>query len=34
MIEAGLSRARRGAVVDKVAAAAILQAALDALHDF
>ncbi len=34
MIEAGLSRARRGAVVDKVAAATILQAALDALHEF
>ncbi len=31
MIEAGLSRARRGEIIDKAAAAAILQAALDAM---
>lgn len=31
MIEAGVSRARRNELVDKLAAAAILQAALDAL---
>lgn len=33
MIEAGLSRARRGEIIDKAAAAAILQAALDAMKD-
>jgi putative Holliday junction resolvase len=32
MIEAGLSRTKRAAIIDQVAAAAILQAALDALH--
>ena len=32
MIEAGLSRARRGEIIDKAAAAAILQAALDAMN--
>ncbi len=32
MIEAGLSRARRGEIIDKAAAAAILQAALDAMR--
>jgi putative Holliday junction resolvase len=32
MIEAGLSRARRAALVDKLAAAAILQSALDAMR--
>lgn len=32
MIKAGLSRARRGEIIDKAAAAAILQAALDAMR--
>jgi putative holliday junction resolvase len=33
MIAAGISRERRAELVDKLAAAAILQAALDALHE-
>jgi len=32
MIEAGVSRARRAELVDKAAAAAILQSALDAMR--
>jgi putative Holliday junction resolvase len=33
MLEADLSRARRGQIVDKMAAAFILQGALDALRE-
>lgn len=33
LIEAGISRARRAEIVDKLAAANILQRALDAMHD-